>query len=123
MATERGRCRPIKLNKFANFMTKSSSHDNKSESSLEAFGRSLDGGARENKTSRSTCIRTDAGGIGDEHEMEVRRTPSTKRQLLPSGRIHVMTAIEQEVEHEPEGRVERPSDSDDGVKAKGYDVV
>lgn len=62
-------------------------------------------------------------GHGDEHEMEMGRTPSTKRQLLPSGRIHVMTAIEQEVEHEPAGRMERPSDSDDGVKAKGYDAV
>ncbi|CAK4034475.1 hypothetical protein CBER1_09401 [Lecanosticta acicola] len=108
------RTSPIKLGKIKNLVSRSYSQDNKSETSLEAFGRSLDSGACERKFTRSTCVGTDGMNFD---EIELARTPSAKREVLPSGRIHMMTTIEQEVE------VSCDRESQDFVKARGFDAV
>lgn len=87
-----------------------------SETSLEAFGRSLENTSGRGKQ-KSACVRTQSSF--DVEMIDMQRMGNAERNSPPSGRIHVLTAIDQEVE------VERKGDSDcestrDLVRGKGY---
>ncbi|KAK4506774.1 hypothetical protein PRZ48_000507 [Zasmidium cellare] len=90
-----------------------------SETSLEAFGRSLDQSLGNGKQ-KSACVRTQSS-FDDIDLQGLERGGSARRKEPPNGRIHVVTAIDQEVEVE----VERKRSSDCGstrdlVRDKGY---
>ena len=88
----------------------------KSASSLEAFGRSLDGQSTAKQKSR--CTRTSGS-------FDVEMRDYGEQGAMPVSGIQVVTAIEQEVEIN--GKMTRAgSESDstrDLVRAKCYDVV
>ncbi|KAF2169823.1 hypothetical protein M409DRAFT_52318 [Zasmidium cellare ATCC 36951] len=88
-----------------------------SETSLEAFGRSLHHSVGVGKQ-KSACVRTQSS-FDDIDLRGLDRSGSSRKKEPPNGRIHVLTAIDQQVE------VERKGDSDcestrDLVRDKGY---